>query len=186
MKGQVKLLLDQNRLTDDTVRQRAAAYHGLKDDKTRLETALKLTKAKNKDLSERNDELLGQVEFFRAREMGVIPPGSDSEDEDYEYASDDSECNFSDAKSEYQPRIQITTANQRPPIDTASQLMPDTQDLAPLVYTQQPLPTLAPESTAESLFPEESITHDAEIRKEVFESPWTPGLHFQDEAVSRP
>ena len=181
-KRQVKVLLDQNRLTDDNVRKRAAAYHGLKSDVTRLEAALKLAKAKNQDLSDRNDELLGQVEFFRAREMGVIPPADDSDDEDYEYeyASSDSESDTSDPLSP--PTKHLAQQSAVRSTDTSpSQLMPETQDLAPMVpslpmgQTQTLAPTLAPEA----------ITHDVEIHQDVFESPLIRDLYFVNEAVSR-
>ena len=173
MTAQVNLLLDQNRMTDDNVRMRAAAYHELKANNARLEAELKKALAKNRDLSERNDDLLGQVELFRAREMGVIPVVDDSDDDDYEYASDGNSSNVSASPPPLKIRIQRPVPNIE---DTASQLLPNTQDLA----------TLPVSALRETLIPNEIITHDVEIRQQVTESPWTPGLYFQDEAVSPP
>lgn len=174
-RGQVKMLLDQNRLTDDNVRMRAAAYRGLKTDNTRLEVELRSAKAKNKFLSDRNDDLVGQVELFRARQMGVLAVVDDSDDEDYSYQSDSSTTSelSNESSSNSGPGTTGSTSAPVPvsvPIPlTASQLMPDTQDLAPIA-----------QSTSRA------DRGDSMVNIEAYKSPWTKGTYYEDEAVSRP
>lgn len=69
---QNKLLLDQSRLTDDTIRRKASQFGPLKKENDLLKEGVWEQKQKVLKLQRRNDELLAQVEVLRAREMGVF------------------------------------------------------------------------------------------------------------------
>jgi hypothetical protein len=79
-----KLLLAQARLTD-TVRHKASMYDSVLDDKEALEEDLARTSQRLSRTEDRNEELVSQIEVFRARQMGVLDSiQDDSEDSDYQ------------------------------------------------------------------------------------------------------
>ncbi|WWC61721.1 uncharacterized protein I303_104306 [Kwoniella dejecticola CBS 10117] len=88
LKGQLKILLDQSRLTDDSVRARAAAYNANKQE---LEDLTKQVLARGGEIDRltsriekmntRNEELVDQLDTLRAIKMGVYyEPGLDGQD----------------------------------------------------------------------------------------------------------
>lgn len=173
LKGQVKLLLDQNRATDDVVRSRAAAYKDLKSEIGQLRAELthaagekQTLSAKYQTLSARNDQLLGEVELFRAREMGVVEPApnSDSDDSTYATESDDDDDLSPPPRARPKPAARASILNA-------------------------PAPTSVPvsESIVIDLKVDDIVPHtqSTELREgQAYPSPWTPGLFFADEAVS--
>ena len=82
LRMQNKVLLNQSRLTDDDVRRRASAYGKMKHERDQLLQKNGELHEKYEALSERNEELVDQVHYFRAKQMGVF--GSDSEEDDNE------------------------------------------------------------------------------------------------------
>lgn len=167
-RGQLKLLLDQNRATDDVVRSRAAAYKDLKAENGRLLADLRKAYEKNQQLSSRNDTLLGEIELFRAREMGVVPPvESDSDDSTYATESDE-------AEPDSPPPIV--------PARRASQQVraPASPQPGPVAMSSPPQTSIT--TTSNTI---EIVNDTTEVREgQAYPSPWTPGLFFADEAVS--
>jgi len=202
--AQNKILLEQSRRTDDDVRSRAAAYHEVESQRERLEQLLRDAMRKIDDLSDRNDELVSQIEILRAKQMGVLGDQNvkdDSDDEDY---SDDEE---SDAESSAVPSPspsasptpssslspeptqstaasgsaakQSASAYVAPPDSlTASQLMPDTQDLLSAEHSLE----------SESIKPKNSLavppTEGERRNWNPHLSPWVEGTFFENESVS--
>ncbi|WWC70372.1 uncharacterized protein I206_104322 [Kwoniella pini CBS 10737] len=89
LKGQLKILLDQSRLTDDNVRAKAAAYSTMKgelEEMTRQFLArggeIDRLNRRIESLSERNEELVDQLDTIRALKMGVLPGLAEEEDRD--------------------------------------------------------------------------------------------------------
>jgi predicted nuclease with TOPRIM domain len=81
LRAQVKILLDQSRLTDDAIREKAIKYPRVHERNKKLEQDLRESRQRNETLKERNEELRDQVEVLRARQMGVFQPGPGDEDE---------------------------------------------------------------------------------------------------------
>lgn len=79
---QLKLLLEQSRRTDDTIRRKAAAQPRLVKENRELEAALHKARSSADDLSKRNNELVDQNALLRGRLMGAFEdPVQDSDDE---------------------------------------------------------------------------------------------------------
>ncbi|KAK8864248.1 hypothetical protein IAR55_001494 [Kwoniella newhampshirensis] len=72
LKGQVKILLDQSRRTDDTVRRKAAFYDRYKAEYDGLVSTLSEQSTKIETLELRNEELVDQFAALRAAQMGVL------------------------------------------------------------------------------------------------------------------
>ena len=80
---QNRLLIDQARLTDDTVRRKAAQHGPLKKENDHLKATVYEDGQQILKLQERNEALVDQVEVMRARQMGVfddIDAGSEGTD----------------------------------------------------------------------------------------------------------
>jgi hypothetical protein len=168
--GTNKILLDQSRRTDDAVRAKAARFPRLELEFERAQLLLKRAERKIEDLTDRNDELLSQVEVLRAMQMGVLVEGADDpEDEDYSYQS---ESGSERRLPEESGRVAGAEAEAEDPL-TASQLMPDTQDLGPQSH-----------STNNSLGQGASQGVGIERRGQAFASPWVGGVFLADESVS--
>lgn len=88
LRGQVKILLDQSRLTDDSIREKAIKYPKVHERNKKLEQDLREARQRNETLKERNEELRDQVEVLRARQMGVFEPGGEDESEGDETDAD--------------------------------------------------------------------------------------------------
>ena len=202
--AQNKILLEQSRRTDDDVRSRAAAYHEVESQRERLEQLLRDAMRKIDDLSDRNDELVSQIEVLRAKQMGVLGDQhvkDDSDDEDY---SDDEE---SDAESSAAPSPspsasptpssslspeptqstaasgsavkQSASAYVAPPDSlTASQLMPDTQDLLSAEQSLESESSKQKEPLAVPPIEGERRNWNPHL------SPWVEGTFFENESVS--
>lgn len=175
--GANKILLDQSRRTDDTIRAKAAKLPRMELELERAQMLLKRAERKIADLTDRNDELLSQVEVLRAMQMGVLVEGADvSEDEDYSYHSDSgSERNNNNSPSPLKrTRLSTVKTEHRPDAEaaslTASQLMPDTQDLGPQSSTSVPNTLEASEGVLRA--------------GPAYPSPWVEGVFLQDESVS--
>lgn len=208
--AQNKILLEQSRRTDDDVRSRAAAYHEVEAQREELERLLRNAMRKIDDLSDRNDELVSQIEILRAKQMGVLGDDlvkDDPDDEDYSY-DEESDAESSAAPSPTpsrspslspSPSTQPTQTTQQTQSTrasgsavvqstsafivsteslTASQLMPDTQDL---LSAQQSL-----ESNASKVKKPSPNTQAEGERKDwkVYQSPWVEGTFFPNESVS--
>jgi hypothetical protein len=152
------------------------------------------------DLSDRNDELVSQIEVLRAKQMGVLNVHVEDEDED-EDESNDEDYSFeegSDSELSGPPSPDPTPSPSPSPSPeptqstgasgsanihshptfvrsaeslTASQLMPDTQDL------------LSAEHSLESDPPMKRPSPNTQVRKivsygEVYRSPWGDGTSF--------
>ncbi|WVQ67851.1 uncharacterized protein L199_006056 [Kwoniella botswanensis] len=126
LRSQLKMLLSQSRRTDDDVRQRAAAYTATKREYEELSRQFvargreidSLTK-KVKTMSERNEELVDQLEVIRAMKMGVIPDADGNGDED----EDDQETYSSDEYDDPRPKAETGSKSRR--IDAS----PDQRDV---------------------------------------------------------
>jgi uncharacterized membrane protein len=88
LRGQLKILLDQSRLTDDAIREKAIKYPKVHERNKKLEQDLREARQRNEALKERNEELRDQVEVLRARQMGVFEPGGEDETEGDETDAD--------------------------------------------------------------------------------------------------
>lgn len=198
--AQNKILLEQSRRTDDEVRSRAAAYHEVEAQRERLEQLLRDAMRKIDSLSDRNDELVNQIEVLRAKQMGVLANiDDDSSDEDYRN-SDDSEAESSAAPS-HSPSLspppslgpdhttgesgsfsKPTTMAHTAPVEslTASQLMPDTQDL---LSAESSLASQTKRQNTERTraMPE---TEGSSRSGDAIQSPWTKNLFYPNESVS--
>lgn len=170
--GQNKILLDQSRLTDDNVRAKASKYPRVQLQLERAEILVKQAERKIANLTDRNDELLSQIEMLRAIQMGALADGGDdSEDEGYPNESDSGSDNRSPLP---QNRTSTAAFKQEDSLDgslTASQLMPDTQDLGP-------------SSNDGSLEVTPALLQSTERRGQAYASPWTEGVFHADESVS--
>jgi hypothetical protein len=200
--AQNKILLEQSRRTDDDVRSRAAAYPEVESQRERLEQLLRDAMRKIDDLSDRNDELVSQIEVLRAKQMGVLGNDnvkSDSEDEDYSFEQD------SDAESSAAPSPSPSPSRSSSPAPTqssesslcadstmdpapahiasvesltASQLMPDTQDL---LSAEQSLESPSSKVTKPLSDPQK----EGKVRNDdAFGSPWVEGVFYANESVS--
>lgn len=69
---QNKVLLDQARLTDDIVRRKASQYGSLKKENDSLKEIAYEEQMKIIKLQKRNEELVDQVEYLRAKQMGIF------------------------------------------------------------------------------------------------------------------
>lgn len=97
---QNKILLDQARLTDDTVRAKAAAFDGFQAHNTALVNDNQLWESKYDSLQARNEELVEQLAVLRGRQMGVF---DDDSDVDSNYSEGDAEDDMTD-QDEFQSR----------------------------------------------------------------------------------
>ena len=93
LKGQLHILLEQSRRTDDTVRRKAAAYDRFKEENERLSSQNYDLRTKCSSLAERNEELVEHITTLRARQMGVYDRDEDSGSEG------DAEDDLTDASS---------------------------------------------------------------------------------------
>jgi hypothetical protein len=190
--AQNKILLEQSRRTDDSVRAKAAAHPGLEALHERLEQLLQNAMRKIEGLSDRNDELVSQIEILRATQMGVLHANvaDDSEDEDYSYESG---SELSAAPSPSPPPVRPSNPRNRNsgaagrvktespvraslPSPTASQLMPDTQDLISAVTSNRL------DSSAGS----DSLSRPQERNGEAYPNPCDKGVFYANESVSHP
>jgi hypothetical protein len=85
LRAQNKVLLDQARRTDDTVRARAVLYPQVKAENERLLQTHRGLEDRVEALGKRNETLLDQVTALRARRMGVF----DEEDSGSSYSGSD-------------------------------------------------------------------------------------------------
>ncbi|WRT66191.1 uncharacterized protein IL334_003144 [Kwoniella shivajii] len=129
LRGQVKILLDQARLTDDGVRKRAVFYTQYKKENENLLERLGLQnqlieslEKRNETLSERNDELVDQLDTLRAMKMGIIPDdeeeegdGSDTDDEILRQVRDESGMRMPGTPSN--PKNNVFVPSAYPPQD---------------------------------------------------------------------
>lgn len=196
--AQNKILLEQSRRTDDSVRAKAAAYPELEANYARLEQLLRDAMRKIDVMTDRNDELVSQIEILRATHMGVLNANEvdGSEDEDFSY---DSDSESSVAPSPSPPHVRSSSSRTKrsssgtnaikaeSPIrtitipiaehsQTASQLMPDTQDLISAVN-----------STSLSLDYSDasgSIPRPEERNGGASRNPWSRGVYHTNESVS--
>lgn len=79
---QNKLLLDQARLTDDAVRARAVKYPQVLRENEQLRDKLAEAEDAVSRLKSRNEELVDQVEYQRAKQMGVFPDDQSAKADD--------------------------------------------------------------------------------------------------------
>jgi len=202
--AQKNILLEQSRRTDDDVRFRAAAYHEVESQRERLEQLLRDAMRKIDNMSDRNDELVSQIEILRAKQMGVLGDDhakDDSDDEDY---SDDEESDAESSaapssspsasptpSSSLSPEPTLSTAASGfaarqsasalvPPADslTASQIMPDTQDLLSLEQRLVSEWDRGDKTVADT-------EKEGERRDwNPYQSPWVEGTFFDNESVS--
>ncbi|WVW83718.1 hypothetical protein I302_105739 [Kwoniella bestiolae CBS 10118] len=112
LRGELKILLDQARLTGDSVRQKAAAYSTMKKEHDELRDQLvsrgkdiDRLSAKVESLSERNEELVDQLDLMRALKMGVIAENENDIDE--EENSDSSDGDYDE--DEFRPKVGSTS-----------------------------------------------------------------------------
>ncbi|WVR07197.1 hypothetical protein IAU60_004238 [Kwoniella sp. DSM 27419] len=98
LRAQVKILLDQSRLTDDAVRHKAVFYAEYKANHDRLLQQLSEKDDKIRSLSDRNENLMDQIESLRALQMGVIPKDEDDSD-DYESDAEETDGSRSPSPS---------------------------------------------------------------------------------------
>jgi hypothetical protein len=202
--AQNKILLEQSRRTDDDVRSRAAAYHEVESQRERLEQLLRDAMRKIDNLSDRNDELVSQIEILRAKQMGVLGDDhakDDSDDEDY---SDDEESDAeSSAAPSPSPSASPTPSSSLSPEPihstaasgssaqqsasafiasadslTASQIMPDTQDLLSLEQS------LVSEWDMGNKTVADAQTKGDRRDWNPYRSPWVEGTFFENESVS--
>ncbi|ODO08198.1 hypothetical protein I350_03787 [Cryptococcus amylolentus CBS 6273] len=87
LRAQVKILLDQARVTGDPIREKAVWCDKYREDSERLtaeneDLDRKLRKAKGRQV-----ELLEENQVLRARAMGVLPPESEGDSDDDEHAA---------------------------------------------------------------------------------------------------
>ncbi|WWD17455.1 hypothetical protein CI109_101896 [Kwoniella shandongensis] len=90
LKGQVKILLDQSRRTDDTVRRKATFYDRYKAEYDQLVATLSEQTTKIEKLELRNEELCDQIATLRAAQMGVLGEDGDEETDDDDAGEDES------------------------------------------------------------------------------------------------
>jgi hypothetical protein len=204
LRAKNKILLDQSRRTDDEVRRKAAAYPELESQSEHLEQLLRNAMKKIDELSNRNNQLLGQVELLTATQMGLVADSSDNEDGSYEDESSapTSESSGSSRRSTQSPikrssqpssalaaavsadssgpsRKRQTPVHEStsapvvmPDSPTASQLMPDTQDL------------VSAENSLESSAGKQRLSEPQERSGDAYPSPWTEGTFLPNESVS--
>jgi len=196
--AQNKILLEQSRRTDDSVRAKAAVYPELEANYERLEQLFRDAVRKIDVTNDRNDELVSQIEVLRATQMGVLNANvvDDSEDEDYSYESD-SELSVAPSPSPspvrssssrtkrssagtYAFKAESPIRNLPIPIaehsQTASQLMPDTQDLISAVNST----SLSLDDSDASA----SIPRPEERNGGASRNPWNRGIFHANESVS--
>lgn len=78
---QNKLLLDQSRATDDTIRKRAQLFIPVKKENEVLREQVGCLEGRVDKLSTRNEELVSQVERMRAIQMGIMDDGGGAGDD---------------------------------------------------------------------------------------------------------
>ena len=208
--AQNNILLEQSRRTDDGVRSRAAAYHEVESQRERLEQLLRDAMRKIDNLSDRNDELVSQIEILRAKQMGVLGDFHDkdgSDDDDYSFGEESDAVSSAGSSASPSASLRppsspspepthimdpihstdasVSAAEQSAsaligPIDslTASQLMPDTQDLLS-----------AEQSLVSEWDKERSAVVDPQTEGErrdwnPYQSPWVEGTFYENESVS--
>lgn len=188
LRAQLQLLLAQSRKTDDRVRAKAAAHDRMRNEVQAKQALIDQLQAVGvdlnmqiTDLSNRNNELLGQVELFRARELGVVGPKAAQEtdsDASYESSYGSSDDDDDDQSQDAIPTRVLRKSHQEDPL-TASQLMPETQDFAPV--PNPPTPS-APAALAPA--PVDPKPVRAIHKGSTIPSPWAPGIFYADEVVS--
>ncbi|WVQ99244.1 hypothetical protein IAU59_006376 [Kwoniella sp. CBS 9459] len=82
LRAQVNLLLQQSRLTDDSVRMKATFYDRYKRERDGMQSSIEDLSLQVKHLQDRNEELSNLTEKIRAQRMGVIP--SEEGESDFE------------------------------------------------------------------------------------------------------
>ncbi|WWC89509.1 uncharacterized protein L201_004433 [Kwoniella dendrophila CBS 6074] len=123
LKGQNKILLDQARLTGDAIRKKAATFDKMKREydeiianATDKNQEIVQLKQRVENLSERNEDLVDQLETIRAVQMGVIPSDDDDGDKDSEDESSDSSASqdelMSRAKNRSNRKSRSTSNNR--------------------------------------------------------------------------
>lgn len=91
LRKQTKLLLDQARLTDDTVRAKAVAFDALKIENAALVKDNEIWEKNYDSLQMRNEELVEQLTMLRGKRMGVFEEDSDTESDDEHGAETDAD-----------------------------------------------------------------------------------------------
>jgi hypothetical protein len=71
------LLLAQARLTDDSIRHKAAQYPRIRSQVKDLQSDLEVAQMKCSSLENRNEKLMDQLEVWRAKAMGVLDQADD-------------------------------------------------------------------------------------------------------------
>ncbi|RXK40848.1 hypothetical protein M231_01907 [Tremella mesenterica] len=93
LKGQIKILLDQSRLTDDVIRRRAVDYPRVVKELQESRKKCEEMEDRMGRVEKRNEELIDRLQVIRAYKMGVLPippEGVEGLDED----EDDSGSEF--------------------------------------------------------------------------------------------
>jgi len=194
--AQNKILLEQSRRTDDEVRSKAAAYHEVETQREKLEQLLRNAMRKIDNLSDRNDELVSQIEVLRAKQMGVLR-GLDDEsgDEEYSYNEEsEAETSASPSPSPLVSQSEKTTQSTEEFASiaglsasvyaasaaslNASQLMPDTQDL---LSAEQ---SLESESNRQKRLVRVSGAEGNVRNGSAYSSPWADDIFYPNESVS--
>lgn len=135
LRAQVKILLDQSRLTDDKVRARGIMYPSVKRTNETLIEQLRSANEKIERLEQRNEDLVDQLELLRAKQMGVLVDDEESSDADSDMTDTDD-----DAVAE--TSLVALGYDTRPAgFMSSSQLMPSESQLA----SDEPLPSRAGE-----------------------------------------
>jgi len=209
--AQNNILLEQSRRTDDGVRSRAAAYHEVESQRERLEQLLREAMRKIDNLSDRNDELVSQIEILRAKQMGVLGDLHDkdgSDDDDYSFGEESDAV--SSAGSSRSPSASPRPSSSLSPKPTHIPDPTRPSDASGSAAKQSASAFIAPVDslTSSQLMPdtqdllsaEQSLVSEWDKERNAvvdpqtegetrdwnpYQSPWVEGTFFENESVSR-